>query len=43
MYEAPIAYILNGLAAAASTSPAGGQTAATTYSSKDETPIEEWE
>lgn len=39
MYEAPIAYILNGLAAAASTSPA--QT--TTYSSKDETPIEEWE
>lgn len=41
MYEAPIAYILNGLAAAASTSPAGAQT--TTYSSKDETPIEEWE
>ena len=38
MYEAPIAYILNGLAAAAATSPV----AVTTSSSADETPFEEW-
>lgn len=39
MYEAPIAYILNGLAAAAATSPV----ATTTTRSMDDTPIDEWE